>query len=551
MRVLLSHIEIASAAERIQPAERAAVERREAEAVHQRHIRFCRAGDNAFFEAAHHFVDHRDHHPGDDLVVSEVAFRLTDVGQQAIHRRIFFFFRFAFAVFFIAPEAQTVFLTKAVGVEQGVNGVAIVFLHALREARRHHRLSVMGSIDADNVQQIRRAHRPAELFFHHFIDFAEVCAVAQQLAEAGEVREQHAVNEEARAVVNDDRRFAHLARPRHHFGDGFVGGFLPTDHFDQRHAVHRVKEVHPAEVFRTLQHARQFADRNGGGVRGQHGFRTHLVFGFGQHRFFHFRVLDDRFNHHVHTVETAVFQHWLDGGDHACKLQTINFAALKLFIQQLGRFGHAQRQGFLVDVLHHHRHAFPGRLVGDAAPHNARAEYRRVFWRFNVFGELFGFALHKLIVKEDTNQRAGFVGVRQRDKALVFQLQGVITAQTGCRFNGFHRRDRRRVVFTRRLHHHAFGDGEAHGGFNFAELQRLQLRLTFGFPVEVAVNGLTQNGERLFCADVFTRGNDLQRAVGAQHARHTDGAAKARHDAQLGFRQADTQVRGRQTVISG
>lgn len=90
--VLLSHIEIASAAERIQPAERAAVERREAEAVHQRHIRFCRAGDNAFFEAAHHFVDHRDHHPGDDLVVSEVAFRLTDVGQQAIHRRIFFFF---------------------------------------------------------------------------------------------------------------------------------------------------------------------------------------------------------------------------------------------------------------------------------------------------------------------------------------------------------------------------------------------------------------------------------------------------------------------------
>ncbi|EIM35643.1 hypothetical protein PGS1_12922 [Enterobacter cloacae subsp. cloacae GS1] len=51
--------------------------------------------------------------------------------------------------------------------------------------------------------------------------------------------------------------------------------------------------------------------------------------------------------------------------------------------------------------------------------------------------ELFGFALHKLIVKEDTNQRAGFVGVRQRDKALVFQLQGVITAQTGCRFNGF------------------------------------------------------------------------------------------------------------------
>ena len=193
-----------------------------------------------------------------------------------------------------------------------------------------------------------------------------------------------------------------------------------------------------------------------------------------------------------------------------------------------------------------------------------------MFWRFNVFGELFGFALHKLIVKEDTNQRAGFVGVRQRDKALVFQLQGFITAQTGCRFNGFHRRDRRRVVFTRRLHHHALGDGEAHGGFNFAELQRLQLWLTFGFPVEIAVNRLTQNGYsafnqffrlnhavhqtdflRLFRADIFTCGNDFQRAVGTQHARHTHRATKARHNAQFGFRQADAQVWGRQTVISG
>lgn len=56
--ILLGHIEILRAAERIQPAERAAVERREAQAIHQCHIGFCRAGYNAFFQAPYHFVDH-------------------------------------------------------------------------------------------------------------------------------------------------------------------------------------------------------------------------------------------------------------------------------------------------------------------------------------------------------------------------------------------------------------------------------------------------------------------------------------------------------------
>jgi hypothetical protein len=49
-----------------------------------------------------------------------------------------------------------------------------------------------------------------------------------------------------------------------------------------------------------------------------------------------------------------------------------------------------------------------------------------MFWRLNVFGQLFGFAFHELIVQEDTDQRASFIGVRQRDKALIFELQRFI-----------------------------------------------------------------------------------------------------------------------------
>ena len=126
----------------------------------------------------------------------------------------------------------------------------------------------------------------------------------------------------------------------------------------------------------------------------------------------------------------------------------------------------------------------------------------------------------------------------QWNKTFVFQIQRFFTAKAGRCFDGFHRRDGCRIVFTRGLHHHAFCNGEAHGGFNFAEFERFQFRLAFRFPVEVAVNRLTQNGDstlnqffrlnhavhqadfqRLFGTDVFTGGDDFQRAVGAQQTR--------------------------------
>ncbi len=120
------------------------------------------------------------------------------------------------------------------------------------------------------------------------------------------------------------------------------------------------------------------------------------------------------------------------------------------------------------------------------------------------------------------------------------------------------------------LHHHAFGDGKAHGGFNLAQLQRLQLRLAFGAPVQIAIDRLTQNGQRavaqflrrhdaidqanfqrLLGTDIFPGGNDLQRAVSAEQTRHAYRTAKARHNPQLGFRQANAQVRRRQAIVSG
>ncbi|MNE16166.1 hypothetical protein D3C80_1091040 [compost metagenome] len=249
--------------------------------------------------------------------------------------------------------------------------------------------------------------------------------------------------------------------------------------------------MHTAEVFRALQNARQFANRNGGSVRRQNGIRTNFIFCFCQHRFFDFRVFNNGFDNHIDTIKTAVFQCWMDSRNDAREFQSINFSALQLFIQQLRGFGHAQRQGFVVDVLHDHRHAFPGGLISDPAAHDACAQNGGLLWHLNVFCQLFCFAFHELIVQENTNQRAGFIGVRQRDETLVFEFERLFTTKARSGFNGFYSGNRRRVVLARRLHHHAFGNGKAHGGFNFAELQRLKLRLTFGFPVEIAIDRLT------------------------------------------------------------
>ena len=50
--------------------------------------------------------------------------------------------------------------------------------------------------------------------------------------------------------------------------------------------------------------------------------------------------------------------------------------------------------------------------------------------RLDIFGQLFRFRFDVLVVQEDTNQRAGLIGMGQRDKAFIFQHQGFFTTKT-------------------------------------------------------------------------------------------------------------------------
>src|SRR5690606_23886130 len=141
----------------------------------------------------------------------------------------------------------------------------------------HHIAAMVAGVDADHVHQVRGAHGPAKAL-HDLVDAHEVHTGADQLGEAAEVREQYAVDQEARAVVDHDRVLAHLLGVGHGGGNGLFAGLLAPDHFHQRHHVHRVEEVHADEVLRTLEGLGQQVDGDGRGIGGQDRIFTHMAF---------------------------------------------------------------------------------------------------------------------------------------------------------------------------------------------------------------------------------------------------------------------------------
>ncbi len=146
-----------------------------------------------------------------------------------------------------------------------------------------------------------------KLLLHRFIDLAEIRAVAQQQAEGGEVGEQHAVHKRSRGQsFTTIGVLPILLAHSHAFAEGRFRG-LRTAKSLRTSGIRGtgLSAVRAAEVFRTLQRLRQQADRNGGGVRGQHGVLPQLLLGLSQHFGFDLRVLDHRFDHHVGAIEAG------------------------------------------------------------------------------------------------------------------------------------------------------------------------------------------------------------------------------------------------------
>src|SRR5690606_13553820 len=217
------------------------------------HICFSSSGYNVVFQATNSFVTESQHHAINDfLSVKFTFFRSCNRGHKLIRSWINHFGFFAFTVKFILVETNVVLLTQTFVFVHYLNRTFEISFHTIREAFSHHFCTMYASVDTDNVHQVSRTHWPAK-FFHDFIDLLEVSAIFKQQVKCTEVREQYAVHQEARAVIDHDWCFTHFLSKHHSRCNRFVRSFRTADHFNQWHHVYRVKEVHAHEVFRTFQ----------------------------------------------------------------------------------------------------------------------------------------------------------------------------------------------------------------------------------------------------------------------------------------------------------
>src|SRR5450830_1637184 len=531
--------------DRVDVTQRTATEWRETNTVHQAHVGFGGGFNDAVFQATHGFQAQGDHHPVDDVLVGHLTLLVDDRREYFVNRRVGHFLLLALLVGLVGVETLAVLLAQALGLVERVDRRAAVVFHAVREAFSHHVAAVVAGVDADHVHQVRRAHGPAE-FFHDLVDTHKVHTGADQLGETAEVREQHAVDQEARAVVDHDRVLAHFLGVGNGGGDGQLAGLLATDHFHQRHHVYRVEEVHADEVFRTLEGLGQQRDGNGRGVGRQDSVVFNLGLHFSQHRLLDLRVFDNRFDHQVDVAEIAVGQGWTNAVEHFSHFRSGHATFINATHQQLGRFRQALLDAVLVDVFHQDRRAFGRRLIGNTAAHDTGAEYGGLFHVFGDFIVGLGLFLQFLIVQEQANQALGSRGLRQFDETSRFHFQGFVATEVRGFLDGLDRFNRCRVVRAGLAGHETFGGFERHHLFDGVELEFFQLRLTLGLVVKFAVDGAldqvqcrfgefvrsnhgidSTDFQRVFSLVFLAGGDPLDGVIGTDDARQAHGAAEA------------------------
>ena len=111
---------------------------------------------------------------------------------------------------------------------------------------------VVGDARADHLQQHRRRHRHPERH-HRLVHLVDRRAVLDGVHDHARHPRQHAVDDEARRVVDEDRSLAQLLADVPHRRERHVVRLGRPHHFEQRHQRNRVEEVHAGHAFRTAQ----------------------------------------------------------------------------------------------------------------------------------------------------------------------------------------------------------------------------------------------------------------------------------------------------------
>ena len=153
-------------------------------------------------------------------------------------------------------------------------------------------------VEADRVGELDGPHRHAE-GARRLVDLLLGLAALEPLQRLHHVGAQHAVDEEARTALDDQRELVDGGHEDAALAHLVLAALGAADHLDQRHLRHRIEEVDADETAGIGQRRGDLLDHDRGGVGGEDGAGLELALERLEEVLLDLELLDDRLDHHV------------------------------------------------------------------------------------------------------------------------------------------------------------------------------------------------------------------------------------------------------------
>ena len=212
--------------------------------------------------------------------------------------------------------------------------------HGLRDGEIH--------VVADQVHQLEWAHAETARFAQHGIDGGRVARLLVQQAPAFRIeRTGDAVDDEAGRRFRMHGVLAPGDRGVVDGGGDLLAGGQATDHFDQRHQRHGIKEVHADQAFRAAQLGGDGRHGNRRRVRRQDAVVADQRFEFGEQAALDVEIFHDGFHHQgaiAHVGQAAGCLQARRGGRRFVRRHAALFSQLRIHLADVGqRLAHGVR----------------------------------------------------------------------------------------------------------------------------------------------------------------------------------------------------------------
>ena len=164
---------------------------------------------------------------------------------------------------------------------------------ALHKNRFQGTRDVRGNVNADLVEQFERPHRHAEAT-HGMIDARHSHPLAGQQHRFSQARHQNPVDDEPRAILDQDGRLAQGNSPAAKVCQHRFSSRRRADYFDQRHLVYWIEKVQSGQALGMLQVLLNLSNQQGRGVRAKHRSRTRALLELTEDGLLDLQVFADR-----------------------------------------------------------------------------------------------------------------------------------------------------------------------------------------------------------------------------------------------------------------